>query len=167
MTISSKRRHPNRKKWVHTLAGPLREVRWPVKFKAGHIDQYDGSSNPEEFLQVYQTIIETAGGDDWVNANFCIHHCLEWPDRGSSTYLNDPFTPGTSCVPCSSRTSRAHMSVHLLPRLSGPSSRSMMKVSVIMSSISVMPGMPSHTSRTSISSMPSMMASTISRLWKR
>jgi hypothetical protein len=29
------------------LVGPLREVRWPAKFKAGHIDQYDGSSNPE------------------------------------------------------------------------------------------------------------------------
>jgi hypothetical protein len=52
-----------------TLAGPLREVRWPAKFKAGHIDRYDGSSNPEEFIQVYQTIIEAAGGDDQVKAN--------------------------------------------------------------------------------------------------
>jgi hypothetical protein len=51
------------------LAGPLREVRWPAKFKAGHIDQYDGSNNPEEFIQVYQTVIEAVGGDDWVKAN--------------------------------------------------------------------------------------------------
>jgi hypothetical protein len=35
------------------LARPLREVRWPAKFKVGHIDQYDGSSNPREFIQVY------------------------------------------------------------------------------------------------------------------
>jgi hypothetical protein len=52
------------------LAGPLRDVQWLAKFKAGHIDQYDGSSNPEEFIQVYQTVIEAAGGDDWVKANF-------------------------------------------------------------------------------------------------
>jgi hypothetical protein len=48
----------------------LREVQWPAKFKAGHIDQYDRSSNPEDFIQVYQTIIEVVGGDDRVNANF-------------------------------------------------------------------------------------------------
>jgi hypothetical protein len=50
--------------------GPLREVKWPAKFKAGHIDRYDGSSNPEEFIQVYQTVTEAAGGDDRVKANF-------------------------------------------------------------------------------------------------
>jgi hypothetical protein len=42
------------------LAGPLRQVRWPDKFKTGNIDQYDGSSNPEEFIQVYQIVIEAA-----------------------------------------------------------------------------------------------------------
>jgi hypothetical protein len=52
------------------LAGPLRQVRWPDKFKTGNIDRYDGSSNPEEFIQVYQTIIEAVGGDDQVKANF-------------------------------------------------------------------------------------------------
>jgi hypothetical protein len=52
------------------LVGPLREVRWPAKFKACHIDQYDGSSNPDEFVQVYQTVIEAVGGDDRVKANF-------------------------------------------------------------------------------------------------
>jgi hypothetical protein len=29
-----------------------------------HIDKYDGSSNPEEFFKVYQTVIEAVGGDD-------------------------------------------------------------------------------------------------------
>jgi hypothetical protein len=52
------------------LAGPLREVRWPAKFKVGHIDRYDGSNNPEEFIQIYQTVIEAVGGDDRVKANF-------------------------------------------------------------------------------------------------
>jgi hypothetical protein len=52
------------------MVGPLREVRWPAKFKAYHIDQYEGSSNPEEFVQVYQTVIEVASRDDRVNANF-------------------------------------------------------------------------------------------------
>jgi hypothetical protein len=50
--------------------GPLRDVRWPAKFKAGHIDRYNGSSNPEEFIPVYQTVIEAVGGDDRVKTNF-------------------------------------------------------------------------------------------------
>jgi hypothetical protein len=61
---------PTRRSGFRSLAGSLREVRWPAKFKAGHIDQYDSSSNPEEFIQVYQTVIEAAGGDDRVKANF-------------------------------------------------------------------------------------------------
>jgi hypothetical protein len=59
---------------------PLREVRWPAKFKAGHIDQYDSSSNPEEFIQIYQTVIEAAGGDDWVKVNF-LHTTLSGAAR--------------------------------------------------------------------------------------
>jgi hypothetical protein len=41
-----------------------------AKFKAGHIDRYDASSNPEEFIQIYQTVIEAVSGDDWVKAKF-------------------------------------------------------------------------------------------------
>jgi hypothetical protein len=52
------------------LVGPLRQVRWPDKFKTSNIDRYNGSSNPKEFIQVYQTVIEAVGGDDWVKANF-------------------------------------------------------------------------------------------------
>jgi hypothetical protein len=52
------------------LAGPLRQVWWSDKFKTGNIDKYDDSSNPEEFIQIYQTIIEAVGGDDQVKANF-------------------------------------------------------------------------------------------------
>jgi hypothetical protein len=55
---------PTGRSEFRALAGPLREVRWSIKFKAGHIDRYDGSSNPEEFIQVYQTVIKAAGRDD-------------------------------------------------------------------------------------------------------
>jgi hypothetical protein len=61
---------PMGKSGIRALAGPLRQVRWPDKFKTDNIDRYDGSSNHEEFIQVYQTIIEATGGDDWVKTNF-------------------------------------------------------------------------------------------------
>jgi hypothetical protein len=48
---------------------------WLAKFKVGHIDQYDGSSNYEEFIQVYQAVIGAAGGDDQVMTNF-LHTAL-------------------------------------------------------------------------------------------
>jgi hypothetical protein len=53
-----------------TLAPALKQVSWPDKFKPGPINKYDGSSNPEEFIQVYHTVIEAAGGDDRVKANY-------------------------------------------------------------------------------------------------
>jgi hypothetical protein len=52
------------------LAPSLRQVVWPEKFKAGHIDKYDGSSNPEEFIQVYHTVIEAVRGDYRVKVNY-------------------------------------------------------------------------------------------------
>jgi hypothetical protein len=52
------------------LAPSLRQVVWLEKFKAGHIDKYDGSNNPEEFIQVYHIVIETVGGDDRVKINY-------------------------------------------------------------------------------------------------
>jgi hypothetical protein len=61
---------PVRKSGFHALVGPLRQVQWPDKFKTANIDRYDGSSNPKEFIQVNQTVIETTGGDDQVKANF-------------------------------------------------------------------------------------------------
>jgi hypothetical protein len=49
---------PVEKSGFRALSGLLRQVRWPDKFKTDNIDQYDGSNNPEEFIQVYQTVIE-------------------------------------------------------------------------------------------------------------
>jgi hypothetical protein len=51
------------------LAPSLRQVVWLEKFKVRHIDKYDGFSNPE-FIQVYHTVIEAAGGDNRVKASY-------------------------------------------------------------------------------------------------
>jgi hypothetical protein len=70
MTVSSGGRCSGGKSGFRALAGPLRQVRWPDKFKTGNINRYNGSSNSKEFIQVYQTMIEAAGRDDQVKANF-------------------------------------------------------------------------------------------------
>jgi len=36
----------------------------------GPIENYDGSTNPVEFLHIYTTVIEVAGGDEKVMANY-------------------------------------------------------------------------------------------------
>jgi hypothetical protein len=70
MTFPNKGCHPIRRGGFRALAPTLRQIVWPDKFKAEHIYKYDGSSNPEEFIQVYHTVIEAAGGDDRVKANY-------------------------------------------------------------------------------------------------
>jgi hypothetical protein len=71
---------PTGRSGFHALAGPLSEVRWPAKFKAGQIDQYDGSGNSKEFIQVYQTVIKAVGGDDRIKTNF-LHTILSGAAR--------------------------------------------------------------------------------------
>jgi hypothetical protein len=70
MTVSSRGHCFGEKSGFRSLAGPLRQVRWPDKFKTDNIDRYDGSNNPEEFIQVYQTVVEAAREDDRVKTNF-------------------------------------------------------------------------------------------------
>jgi hypothetical protein len=60
---------PSGRGGFRALVSSLRQVIWLDKFMPGHIDKYNGSSNPEEFIQVYYTIIEAAGGNDWVKDN--------------------------------------------------------------------------------------------------
>nr|AAL31060.1 putative gag-pol precursor [Oryza sativa Japonica Group]AAP54365.1 retrotransposon protein, putative, Ty3-gypsy subclass [Oryza sativa Japonica Group] len=48
----------------------LRDVRWPERFRPGAIKKYDGSTDPEEFLQVYSTVLYAAGADDNALANY-------------------------------------------------------------------------------------------------
>jgi hypothetical protein len=56
----------------YALTPSLRYVNWPDKFKPGSIDRYDGSSNPEESIQVYYMVIEAVGGDDRVKTNYLL-----------------------------------------------------------------------------------------------
>jgi hypothetical protein len=41
----------------------LKRVPWPLNFKPSGIEKYDGSTNPPEWLKVYQLTIEDAGGN--------------------------------------------------------------------------------------------------------
>jgi hypothetical protein len=59
-----------RRRCFCAMAGPLREVYWPHKFKVSLIERYDGFGNHKEFIMVYQTVIEAARRDDQVKANF-------------------------------------------------------------------------------------------------
>nr|CAE01888.2 OSJNBa0035O13.7 [Oryza sativa Japonica Group] len=52
------------------LSRSLRDVRWPERFRPGAIEKYDGSTDPEEFLQVYSTVLYAAGADDNALANY-------------------------------------------------------------------------------------------------
>jgi hypothetical protein len=61
---------PSGRGGFRTLAPSLRHVVWPETFKVGHINMYNGSNNPEEFIQVYHTVIEATGGDERVKTNY-------------------------------------------------------------------------------------------------
>jgi hypothetical protein len=61
---------PSRRGGFYALVSPLSHVVWSEKFKAEHIDKYDGSSNTEEFIQVYHIVIKAAGGDKQVKTNY-------------------------------------------------------------------------------------------------
>jgi hypothetical protein len=50
----------------------LKRVQWPVNFKPSGIEKYDGSTNPVEWLEVYQLTIEAAGGYSYVMANYLL-----------------------------------------------------------------------------------------------
>ncbi|GJN35150.1 hypothetical protein PR202_gb23894 [Eleusine coracana subsp. coracana] len=54
----------------------LRIVRWPKGFKPVPIKKYDGQTNPRDRLQLYSTVIRSAGGDSYVVANY-LPVCLE------------------------------------------------------------------------------------------
>jgi hypothetical protein len=68
-TLSSKKCH-SIKEGQFSCSGFISQVGHLAReVQAQHIDKYDGSSNSEEFIQIYHTVVEAAGGDDWVKAN--------------------------------------------------------------------------------------------------
>jgi hypothetical protein len=83
----------------------MKRVPWPLNIKPSGIEMYDGSTNPVEWLEVYQLTIEAADGDSYVMANY-LPFCLS-----SSTkmwLLRIPmgqFVPGTTYTGCSPVTS--------------------------------------------------------------
>jgi hypothetical protein len=48
----------------------MKRVCWPLNLKPLGIEKYDGSTNPAEWLEVYQLTIETADGDSYIMANY-------------------------------------------------------------------------------------------------
>jgi hypothetical protein len=48
---------------VKAISHDLKRVRWPLNFKPSVIEKYDGSTNPTEWLEVYELTIEATGGD--------------------------------------------------------------------------------------------------------
>jgi hypothetical protein len=50
----------------------MKRVRWPINFKPSGIEKYDGSTNPIEWLEVYQLAIEATGGDSYFMANYLL-----------------------------------------------------------------------------------------------
>jgi hypothetical protein len=62
------------------LADHLRSASWPPKFRPHLLEEYDGTMNPSEFLQVYVTAIMAAGGDTAVLATY-FHVALFGPAR--------------------------------------------------------------------------------------
>jgi hypothetical protein len=64
---------------VKAFSCDLKTVCWPLNFKPSEIEKYDRSTNPTEWLEVYQLTIEAAGGDSNVMLTTCrpaYHHLL-------------------------------------------------------------------------------------------
>jgi hypothetical protein len=55
---------------VKVFSLDLKRECWPLNFKPSRIEKYDGSTNPAEWLEVYQLTIGAAGGDSYVMANY-------------------------------------------------------------------------------------------------
>jgi hypothetical protein len=55
---------------IKAYSQDLKRVCWPVNFKTSGVEKYDGSTNPTEWLEVYQLTIEATGGDLYVMANY-------------------------------------------------------------------------------------------------
>jgi hypothetical protein len=55
---------------VKAYSRDMTRVHWPLNFKTLRIEKYDGSTNPSEWLEVYQLTIEAIGGDSYVMAYY-------------------------------------------------------------------------------------------------
>ena len=69
------------------LAPELRRLVWPGKFKPDLPPRYDGTTDPMEFLQLYELSIEASNGTRQVMTNW-FHMALK--DGARSWLLNLP-----------------------------------------------------------------------------
>ena len=74
----------------HAFTNELRRVNWPTKFKPELSEKYDGSIDLIEFLQIYTTAVQAAGGSEKVMANY-FHVAL----RGSACSWLMNLPPGS------------------------------------------------------------------------
>jgi hypothetical protein len=65
---------------VKAFSQDLKRVCWPLNFKPLEIEKYDGSTNPVEWLKVYQLAIEATGGDSYIMSNY-LSVCLSSSNR--------------------------------------------------------------------------------------
>jgi hypothetical protein len=54
--------------WAFTA--DLRRVDWLTKVRPDILEKYDGTIDPKEFLQIYTTAIQAAGGGPQIMANY-------------------------------------------------------------------------------------------------
>jgi hypothetical protein len=45
-------------------------VCWPLDFNPSGMEKYDASTNPAEWIEVYQLVIEATCGDSYIMANY-------------------------------------------------------------------------------------------------
>ena len=75
-----------REKTFKALGAELGNARYPVPFKPLAVEKYDGSTNPEEFISLYNSVMLAAGCDDAVKANY-LPMCLTGTARSWLMYL--------------------------------------------------------------------------------
>jgi hypothetical protein len=79
----------------------MKRVCWPMNFRPLGIEKYNWSTNPSEWLEVYQLIIEATGGDSYVMANYLLV-CLSSSDRTWLLGLPVGSVHSWSCSPVTS-----------------------------------------------------------------
>jgi hypothetical protein len=107
------------------LAPHLHMVIWSPKFWPHLLEQYDGTVNLAEFLQIYSTSILTAGGNEAVMVNY---FPVALTGTARSWLLNLPegtlhsWSELCRCAASSRPTSRAPMLGRVMRPISTPSS---------------------------------------------
>jgi hypothetical protein len=93
---------------VKAFSRDLKRVRGPLNFKPSGIEKYDRSTNPAEWLEVYQLTIKADGGDSNVMANYLPVGLLSSARTWLLGLLAGQFIPGATYAGCSAVISAPH-----------------------------------------------------------